>query len=131
LLKRSSKVPGAGLFPRRLSQIAFQSCITAHWRNGLHPFAKARIKISYFSNTKKLNPFIRSARIEMQFWVVLEKRVLGETGFFLNTFLYRQKSISGYGVKPHLLLFFILIFQPRIEIQGLNIGLLPRIKIQG
>jgi hypothetical protein len=55
----------------------------------------------------------------MQFWVVLEKRVLGETGrclFFCAhafpavRFLYRQKSISGYGVKPHLLLFFILIF---------------------
>jgi hypothetical protein len=27
-LKRGSTQPGAGLFPRRLSQIAFQSCIT-------------------------------------------------------------------------------------------------------
>jgi hypothetical protein len=45
--KRSSTHPWVGLFPRRLSQIAFQSCITAHWRNGLYHTADTKMMISY------------------------------------------------------------------------------------
>jgi hypothetical protein len=76
-------VSGGGAVSPQTQPIEFQSCIPAPWINGLLKKVFQRRIIRKFNLAKKFYPFIRSARIEIQFRVVLAQRVLGETGVFL------------------------------------------------
>ena len=90
-------VSGGGAVSPQTQPIEFQSCIPAPWINGLLKKVFQRRIIRKFKLAKKFYPFIRSARIEIQFRVVLAQRVLGETGDFLSTFFSAKKVFRGMG----------------------------------